>query len=486
MPDETTTPAGAGTPPALAIETPAPTDDSHAQPATDVTTHAEQTAPTPPAAIPDAPLVVPPAAVPPVPLTAAPPGAVQTAAPPAPPPAGQAGAVAAESGIVGKLEPMLKLAAVGFGLVAAMGLPAVYINFQRFGVPSHFISYDLVLRAGVVPTIPLVLFSLYVYAAVREYMRGEKKLRFLNVPLALSTPIAVVTYLLLLAGLFALVPLELWATLWPVAWVLRKYVGWNLTNRQLLIAPSLIALSVFGVYQIAKRLALRGNFTPSLGQLFRSRLRRDKLGAEAADAATPVARPKAAGEEDESLQLLGLVFLGAPVYSVAMLYCVKGFLYLWSPDWSPAYLSHYYILTSGVTGGLVLGIYFAFVTFSEWLAGTNRRRRLIAFVVIISMVVMVLLASISFYSYSVYPILPQGLGGGKPARVVVWFSHDDLPADLQRRLSRASFGGDDKVARGENLYLLYESADGLILSDGDQPPATGLRIAHDKVKALSW
>jgi hypothetical protein len=97
-----------------------------------------------------------------------------------------------------------------------------------------------------------------------------------------------------------------------------------------------------------------------------------------------------------------------------------------------------------------------------------------------------LVALISFYSYSVYPILPQGFGGGKPARVVLWFGNDDFPPDLKQRMPRAVFASDEKVTRGENLYLLYESSEAFILADSDHPPAAGLSIARDKVKAISW
>src|SRR5438094_284145 len=54
-----------------------------------------------------------------------------------------------------RLESLLKMAGALLVLVAGMGVPAVYVQFRNYGIPTDFVTYGEVLRAGAVPSTPL-------------------------------------------------------------------------------------------------------------------------------------------------------------------------------------------------------------------------------------------------------------------------------------------------------------------------------------------
>ncbi|MCA1816563.1 MAG: hypothetical protein LC746_09190 [Acidobacteria bacterium] len=381
---------------------------------------------------------------------------------------GTAATPANEASVLGKLEPLFKLAAAGVGLVAALGFPAVYLNLRRFGVPSHFISYDQVLRAGALPTAALVLVGIYLYAAAREYQSKERRLWFLFVPGALLVSLPLAAYLVLFAGTVVFIFTCGWALSQPFVWLLWKAFGIVVPDKPLLIIPGAL------LTMIAERAWPRLKHT-RVGAWAHS------LGERAPDwidnlfAALP-----------NSFSRQFAVYLFFAVFCVLLLFDIRWFLSHWRPGWSPAYLRSPYLLLWGAAGGLLLGFFVLLVTLYEWFRGEDASKRRRAFTSFVSAVVLGLLAAIAIYSDSIYPTLPQGLGGGKPARVVVWFGKDDFPADLQRRLAPARFTSDDKTTRGDDLYLLYESSDTLIFANGEAPPAAGVRIARDKVEAISW
>lgn len=58
----------------------------------------------------------------------------------------------------------------------------------------------------------------------------------------------------------------------------------------------------------------------------------------------------------------------------------------------------------------------------------------------------------------------------RPDNIVVWVAAEDLPTDLQKRLSRSSFVQDGSTIRCENIYLIYDDPATLIVADGKYHP----------------
>src|SRR5271165_18755 len=77
------------------------------------------------------------------------------------------------STVLGSLENILKLIAAGVGIVAALGFPAVYLHFLSFRVPTVLMSYNHILRAGVLPAVLLTLFATYFCWAVKAFQTGK-------------------------------------------------------------------------------------------------------------------------------------------------------------------------------------------------------------------------------------------------------------------------------------------------------------------------
>lgn len=70
---------------------------------------------------------------------------------------------------LGRVEKYFQLTAGAVGLVAALGFPAVYLQFSQFHIPDIFVPYDRALRAGILPAVSLTAVSLYLRWAARDF-----------------------------------------------------------------------------------------------------------------------------------------------------------------------------------------------------------------------------------------------------------------------------------------------------------------------------
>lgn len=151
--------------------------------------------------------------------------------------------------LIGAAESLVKATAVAVGVAAAMGLPAVNIQYARYSVPTTLITYEEILRAGILPTITLVILAAYLYwvrAESRTFTPNRRAPALLQL---VVWPILLPVALLVAVGGLAMG--VLWG--WGVLWVLSRPLGYfqiSLSNRDLLIGAGplvlvLIALAVW-------------------------------------------------------------------------------------------------------------------------------------------------------------------------------------------------------------------------------------------------
>jgi hypothetical protein len=209
---------------------------------------------------------------------------------------------------------------------------------------------------------------------------------------------------------------------------------------------------------------------------------KDQTGAES-EAQVVERRTRLQKTKSRVLKNLKWWFIGLPVYFVGLMYAVKALVYIWDPA-TASFLKHQYILFVGILSGLIYSISIAFIL-SEWLKAEDRRVRLKGLIVTICVMFIVYIASVGYYSYSLYPQLPNGLGGGQPTPIILWIDKEDFPVDLQKRFPNATFSSDDKITKCEKLYLLYSNSDTLILTDGSNQ-APGVLLKRDDIKAIAW
>jgi hypothetical protein len=63
------------------------------------------------------------------------------------------------------LKSLLKYGTAVLLLITAIGYPAVYFQYDRFHLPTSFISYDQAFRAGLLPSAVLIWFVICVVLA---------------------------------------------------------------------------------------------------------------------------------------------------------------------------------------------------------------------------------------------------------------------------------------------------------------------------------
>jgi hypothetical protein len=99
---------------------------------------------------------------------------------------------------------------------------------------------------------------------------------------------------------------------------------------------------------------------------------------------------------------------------------------------------------------------------------------------------MAFVGSVWFYSFDAFPRIPQGLGGGRPVRLVILIDKPAAPADLGHRLPRVTLAVDSFSVMLKDAYLLAFDSKQMIVVDSIEPPASGIAFAREKIKAASW
>ena len=387
--------------------------------------------------------------------------------------------------VLATVENALKIIVASVGLVAALGFPAVYLHFSTFGVPTTFISYDHVLRAGALPAVLLMLFGTYVYWTVKEVHLGMTPMhfpRFSLIGYALILPLYLPLMISTLVGGLSMQILLAWAIVWPFAWSTSRIFGIDIDNRvKLCCAIALYLIVHIIVWRKARdKSGNKESYLDRANKMYEWLVKVEPMRTVMRAVMLTIQSPK---------DITGrgvIITIATIILSFNLIpYSIKGVLYLWDPSWSQL-LPTSYILGLGNMGALLCFLTFMLLVIMQWLDNDDHRVRRMGFFGAITVVLVLYLVSVGIYSYILYPRLPQGLGGGKPTQVVLWIGKDDLPPDVRERLPAGLFSEQGSVTRIEYIYLFSQDEKRIILVDESIGPALGLLVLQDKIKAISW
>jgi hypothetical protein len=494
-------------------------------------------------------------------------------------------------------------------LIALMGLPATLLYFHRLGIPTHFLSYDRILRSGIPPTVLLsvsVLWWLGLKKQLRTVEVSEKKsLTLLHSELLLFLPFFIVILVIFVSGFLALYTLILWAISWVVlklgiGWLITTFTGIELTNRHILYFGILSIFIVVVLISIVKKIdkvrkfrkgkkpAANSQFedtevpisdessdkinleepvrfkiklefqneldnchisnelqqefinnryildskihsisvekegsiwlihTPRIRGYYIIARSGDKLEVRSKEEQSQwwdfgllsykVQTADRSRDKAKNLGLLVLLsFAATSLGTASLLLIIKLMVFILYLDIPLGILKYRYVLIISLACGTVYGFLVLFTFFvgllENMIMSKDELRKRLGKIIALVAVSIACLALIGVYSNWLYPIIPHGLGGGRPQSIVLWFNEADFPAELLKEMlpnsrpreiekdsEKAAKDSEETVlVRCDSIYLIYASSEILIISDGNNANScSGAIIEREKVKAVSW
>ncbi|MFC1718279.1 hypothetical protein ACFL6S_31780 [Candidatus Poribacteria bacterium] len=493
-------------------------------------------------------------------------------------------------------------------LIALMGLPATLLHFHRLCIPTHFLSYDRILRSGIPPTVLVSLSVLWWLGLKRQLrtveMSEKKSLTLLHSVLLLFLPFFIAILIIFVSGLLAYILLILWAISWVVmklgiGWLITTFTGVELANRHILYFGGSSIFIVVVLISIVKKINKvrkfgKGKKSAANSQFEDTEIPISDESSDEIDLEEPVRfkiklefqneldnchisnelqrefinnryildskthsisiekkgniwlidtrhirgdyiivksgdklevrskkrrshwldvefllyKIQTADRLREKAMSLGflvlLSFAGISLATAFLLLIIKLMMLILYLD-IPNILEYRSVLIISLACGIVYAFLMLFTSFVEFLENMimskdelKKRRGKIITLVAVSIVC---LALIGVYSNWLYPIIPHGLGGGRPQPIALWFNEADFPTELLKEmLPNSRLGNIEKdseeavkdseeavLVRCDSIYLIYASSEILIISDSNNARScSGAVIEREKVEAVSW
>lgn len=389
------------------------------------------------------------------------------------------------------VETAVKLAGLAGAVSAAMGMPAVFLNFKRLGIPTHYIDYQLVLSAGILPTVLLLTIALYFRAVLRQVRGSGEVSRLHAAPIIL---LAVPVLPVLLIGVVASGLLYAWALSWLVILPFRWWGLFDPTNRELLyIAVVIVGLGSVG-YVLREHLLrlkpVRWFLTlHPIGLMYVSRTGAHRSSSQP-DPPGPVDRTQQTRTpEQEAMQWLArlpTMWLGMPAMMVGLFFAIKGVLYLWEPPLARI-LPAGTIVWAGIGFGFVYGLMMSSIAWMQFFECDSRRMKNIGLAIAMGSLLLAGGFFVTLYSTKIYPVLSQVWGGGRPEPVIVWIDQEGLPPieEMRRRLPEADVTPEGTVVRVEAKLALRAGKE-MILLNGSGATAQGVALPMESLKMVAW
>ena len=384
---------------------------------------------------------------------------------------------------LGRVDTYLKFAAGAVGLVAALGFPAVYLQFWQFHVPNIFVPYDRALRAGILPAISLAASFLYLRWAGMEF-RAHRSQNGGDLPPSmwpLFLPVVIGFLQFFTIWFLGMLSLFLLVFYWIVE-IVVAFVRVHLEKRTLLY----VALALFLVTIAARALAMARQTRMDPAPQPPAALLRLALRFKE----SPFGRSLMEwGEEleDKPHRFVLVWTLGAvvmfPAVSMGFLYCIRRLLEILDLRIA-SLLEDRHILMLGLLNVLffsLVGIVFLIAT---QLASDDKEVQRRALSVLVATVLCGYLAAVGLYSFKMYAKLPQDWGGGKPIRVIFWLDKHAAPEALSGRLPRATFVQEGETIRCESIYLVHVDDRLAIVADAESPPAATMVLPRGNIVAI--
>jgi hypothetical protein len=389
---------------------------------------------------------------------------------------------AAQRGLT-RLESLLKMAAGLLVLVAGMGVPAVYVQFRNYGIPTDFVTYGEVLRAGAVPSALLTLVAVYLAWVTRKAvalpnLKESPIMTLLLLPIVLPTiAIWLALVILMIVGSISL------CLLWfapAIRASMRVIGGHDPTQQQVLLAFLVLVL----LLTLASYLFTRSRLFP------RSGLRRWMPELSSRQAGTWIVRLienhwRRAEASGISLAFLLLWTAGSTVLgSVFNLIWMRAAFRTWLPQYATV-LTGGRIAAVALTTTLLVFLFFTvFFVGRKLKSDHNVQRRQGVWLAAGTVVLGYLLCAV-LYSTSIYPTLWRGLGGGRPIPVTVWLEGESLTSSLRGTMAGVTFHPEGQVVRCDGLLLLQSSSDWFVFVGG-APKRQGLVVPRSGIKMLTF
>lgn len=409
-----------------------------------------------------------------------------------------------ETDIVSKLETVVKLVAGGAAISAMIGLPAVYLHYLQMDIPTSFITYEQILRAGIAPAVLSLFLGIYVVLSVGEYNKGYTGLGVFMVPGFLFSVIPIAAFVGISIGLLAGASWLWWWLLKPL-FMLVELTGFeigDLTHLYIATAIALLNLGVPVVWPTIVRITQKWwipQFEQHAGIAYRIYSLFDPLAdpdaflerfLETGSGRTnqPAKQPASTAPEEQDMgawspTLIALgVIAGLTGYLYGALYAIRWYLGHFGVAWLPNH-SDVAIVVAVVAIGSV-AFYILLATW-RFMRSEQRWKRLLTVSLNVTLAAALFGSAVWFYSIDLYQKIPQALGGGKLDTVSVWISREDVPFDIGRVLAQAKCTVLDAVVVCDELSIVHRDDDDVILA-GASGSGRGVLVPRAAIKAVTW
>jgi hypothetical protein len=427
--------------------------------------------------------------------------------------------------IFSRFESFLKLIAGGAAFAAAVGVPAVYLHYSSLGIPSSLITYEQILRAGIVPGLLSLFVGSYIVLAYREYQEGARGWGAFMVPGIMFAPIPVAVFAAIYMGLFAAASWMWWWMLWPLFWVLRVAGGWELATAHFVLASVTAGVNVFVVplfedlqprieAWLRPRIEAQSGWVYQLYRIFvscKEIMERVRRGArestpvpdeDADNAPEPTPAPLAPREFPPSapsplppgprpknplrneLKTGAIFSVVVFLFLVLAAYSIPWYCRMLGVDLRYLTLANIFLLGIIGTAGLLLAVGL-FVSW-RWIQSEQKGKRLFVTSINLGIALAVFSALVWIYSVKLYATIPAAFGGGALDPVTVWIGKSDLPPDARRifRTRRCLEEGD--VVRCEGFFVIHRTSEEILIADDNKPPVSAVLLVRSAIKAVSW
>lgn len=363
------------------------------------------------------------------------------------------------------------------GLIAALGFPSASLQYFRLEVPIQFLSYDRVLRAGVLPAMALILlaFGLFCigYFAPRQGPRYKRlsSFDFEGTPWSVRLLLYPLMFILISAFAIAFLLVASGTLVWiayPFVWIARTF------GLAIMFGALVGALAIFSIgFVLWSQKTMRRRMSSQERATSSPTAARPDV-ASAQDRATmdaDVEQPEAEPANSDSAE--GVPFAGLyqgfmfGVLTLGALFTLRLAFQSWF-GLRLNFLSPTLIL--GVAAAVAVIIYAAFFsqTTIPAFSSHDRTTRLLART---ELVIAGLLIYGSFgwlYADLFYENVPQIFGGGRPASISAEISMHELSTDLSVALPTAQCSRQGTSWVCKNLYLVDAGGANWVVADAPE------------------
>ena len=367
-----------------------------------------------------------------------------------------------------RIEKIAKAATASVVLVAAIGFPAVVLNLRRYGAPATLMSYDDVVRAGILPAVVLVVLFFYTVMSIGALSLGGWR-GLISSHVYLFLPASILVYVAQMVCCLCLFAVATWGLLWLPRSLMETFLpGHSVTNRQLMmIAGTLdaVAITALVILWLTRKVWIVRPGRPW-----------EWVRAFFGDERDP-------GKNE--MKWYWPAYLPA---SILIALAVKVFLWIWDPRMAGLASTRSFFVV-GLACGLLSSAFMFTGTFYAKEVGalppgqySSKRQRLWLY----GLGILVYVTFECSYSLWGYPRLSSAMGGGRPDTVTLWMKRDEGIADLNQHLPLARIVNNGAMVRVDGIFTVIEGKEGLLLTDQPMPPRKALLVAKRRIMATSW